>query len=230
MDQSTDQAASKTRIGRPPKHLFVDKRRTASIRLRETIRQKLLAASAASGEALCETGYRRVGRASPATWRTRTTRRRSDHRPLTATGETVSRAVAGDATHMPVLGLRDAARQAGVHRSSIHRAIRAGRLSATRTEGGDYAMTRPELFRVYPPWSERTRQGETLRAEQHATGPETAETDTTALRLRVATLEAEVRGLRDLTDILRRECDRWAAQAERLALAPPRRGWWLWRR
>jgi hypothetical protein len=74
-------------------------------------------------------------------------------------------------------------------------------------------------------------------AEQRAQPPET---DITALRVRVASLEGElqartteVRVLRELADTLRSECDRWAAQAERLALAPPqpaRRRWWPFRR
>jgi hypothetical protein len=33
-----------------------------------------------------------------------------------------------------------------------------------------------------------------------------------------------------MLDDVKAERDRWAAQAERLALAPPRRAWWLWRR
>src|SRR4051812_12882394 len=62
MDQSTDQAAPKpkARIGRPPKTLFADKRRPANIRLREPIREKLLAASAASGLSMSEEIERRV--------------------------------------------------------------------------------------------------------------------------------------------------------------------------
>jgi hypothetical protein len=144
---------------------------------------------------------------------------------------------------MAVLGLRDAARQVGVHRSSIHRAIRAGRLSATRTETGDYHIDPAELFRVYPPKPSVARQSETVRTEQDALSPETPETgETTALCVQIATLKAENAALRtlgererllleDALEHARSERDRWAAQAERLALAgPPRRSWWPWRR
>jgi len=72
---------------------------------------------------------------------------------------------------MAVLGLRDAARQVGMHRSSIYRAIRAGRLSATRTETGDYAIDPAELFRVYPPRPDVARQGETVRAASRSMPP-----------------------------------------------------------
>jgi hypothetical protein len=47
----------------------------------------------------------------------------------------------------------------------------------------------------------------------------------------VKALGAEVRLLREAVERLERDPDRWHAQAERLALAPPqRRGWWPWRR
>lgn len=53
----------------------------------------------------------------------------------------------------------------------------------------------------------------------------------------VAALETEVRLLRQMLDDMKAERadlkadrDGWKGQAERLALAPPRRAWWLWRR
>jgi hypothetical protein len=144
---------------------------------------------------------------------------------------------------MAVLGLRDAARQVGVHRSSIHRAIKAGRLSATRTETGDYAIDPAELFRAYPPRSDVARQGETVRAEQSAPTSETA--GETGLCIRVATLQAENEMLRAMAERERRlledalrearmDRDAWKGQAERLTLAAPvtsrPRRWWPWRR
>src|SRR3954464_3738036 len=138
-------------------------------------------------------------------------------------------------THMAALGLREAAQQVGLHRSSLFRAIRAGRLSAERTDGGDYLIDPAELFRVYPPRAERAQQSAQACPEQDA---QPAETDVTGLRVRIATLEgqvgtlsAELRAVRELADILRQECDRWHSQAERLALTgPARRPWWPWRR
>jgi C4-dicarboxylate-specific signal transduction histidine kinase len=64
--------------------------------------------------------------------------------------------------------------------------------------------------------------------------------ETGELRVRNAALEAEVRLLREMAESLRAERDRWAAQAERLALvgpqsvpaqsAVPQRSWWPWGR
>ena len=46
--------------------------------------------------------------------------------------------------------LREAAAEAGCSRSTIHRAIKSGRLSARRGEDGSYAIDPAELARVFP--------------------------------------------------------------------------------
>jgi hypothetical protein len=48
-----------------------------------------------------------------------------------------------------------------------------------------------------------------------------APADDTALKVRCASLEAEVRGLQQMVEELRRSREKWEAQAERLALTPP---------
>src|SRR3954454_6847834 len=60
---------------------------------------------------------------------------------------------------MPQFGLREAARQVGVTKSTIHRAVQHGRLSASRTESGGYAIDAPKLFRVYPPKASHRSDG-----------------------------------------------------------------------
>jgi hypothetical protein len=146
-----------------------------------------------------------------------------------------------------MLNLREAAELAGTTKSSIWRAIRAGRLSCTKDEYGGVHIDPAEIARVYPPKPPKPER----------VGPEqAAQTATDELRMRNAALEAEVRLLREMADSLKAERDRWAAQAERLALSPPivtppppkepapesprrsvptvivsRRGWsWPWRR
>ena len=47
--------------------------------------------------------------------------------------------------------LSGAATAAGMSRSTIFRAIKAGRISATRTEGGNFSIEPAELHRVFPP-------------------------------------------------------------------------------
>jgi excisionase family DNA binding protein len=132
------------------------------------------------------------------------------------------------------LSLREAAEQAGTSKSTIWRAIKSGRMSAARTDDGGFAIDPAELFRAFEP----------KRPEQHSEGQDTiptatpmapAATDETASR--IAALDAEVKGLRDLLaevrasrEELRQDRDIWRGQIERLALpAPipePRKAWW----
>jgi excisionase family DNA binding protein len=123
---------------------------------------------------------------------------------------------------MPGLSLREAAQQAGTSKSTILRAIQSGRLSAARTDEGGYSIDPAELCRVYPPRSEpdpsadrAAGQGGTLDAA-------------TELRIRNAQLEAGFNALKAILDAekkhleeIRADRDRWAAQAERLALPSP---------
>ena len=142
---------------------------------------------------------------------------------------------------MATFGLREAAQQAAVNKTTLIRAIRAGRLSASRTDGGGYSIDAAELFRVYPPRSDSAaQQGEERCGGQDA--PRVDTTDATELRIRNAQLEAELKALRTMSERERRmfedalqetkaQRDKWQQQAERLALAPPqRRAWWPWRR
>ena len=137
---------------------------------------------------------------------------------------------------MPGLSLREAAKEAGTSKSTILRAIQAGRLSARRTEEGGYAIDPAELFRVYPP----KRAGESA-PQSPAEAPERrAAGETVELQIRNAQLEAVVNALRAILETekqraeeIREDRDRWAAQAGRLALpapAQPRRSLFAFRR
>jgi hypothetical protein len=119
---------------------------------------------------------------------------------------------------MASLSLREAADAAGVSKSTLFRAIRAGRLSAARDHDGQFHVDPAELFRVYEPAnSERSAP---TRATPQVTTQDAPAPDT-ALAVRCASLEAEVQGLKQMVEELRRTRDKWEAQAERLALAPP---------
>jgi predicted DNA-binding protein YlxM (UPF0122 family) len=47
--------------------------------------------------------------------------------------------------------ITEAAKEAKVSRAAIHKAIKAGRLSATKNDDGNYLIDAAELFRVYQP-------------------------------------------------------------------------------
>jgi hypothetical protein len=149
---------------------------------------------------------------------------------------------------MPMLTLGEAARACGIPKSTISRAIKSGRLSAGRDDKGSYAIDPAELFRVYDPKSSEDATSATGGVSggvvQDTTGgvgaPGTGATPADyGVALRLAAAEAELRGLKEMVEELRRSRDKWEAQAERLTLTlpapqqvvqparvPERRGWW----
>ena len=135
---------------------------------------------------------------------------------------------------MAVLSLREAAEQAGTSKSTIWRAIRAGRLSAQRTDDGGFAIDPAELFRAFPPQQPEEERPSGQNATPSEAAPEwpvTPATDELAVKLAVA--EAELEGLKALLaevkanrDELRQDRDEWRGRAERLLAPPERRPWW----
>ncbi len=95
------------------------------------------------------------------------------------------------------LSLREAADEAAVSKSTILRAIRAGRLSAGRTDDGGYAIDPAELFRVYPP---------------HNGARDSTHHDGTAMHL-----QQLVDILREQLVETRADLDRWRSMAESVA-------------
>jgi hypothetical protein len=139
---------------------------------------------------------------------------------------------------MTTFSLRQAAQEAGTSKSTILRAIQSGRLSATRTDDGGYAIDPAELFRVYPP-KPAVDQDADRGVGQNALALTSA--GMTDLLVRQAQLEAALSGVQAILEAerrraeeLRTERDRWAAQAERLALPAPQAkkrssaGWSAW--
>ena len=130
--------------------------------------------------------------------------------------------------------LGEAARQSGISKSTLSRAIKDGKLSAVRSaDTGSYKIEQAELAR----YIEATA---VIRAtvEKPAETGATTQTATPLERAETAVFEAQIAGLKQVADLLREQLDdmkgqrdRWQQQAERLALpAPARRPWWPWRR
>src|SRR3954451_11510693 len=134
-----------------------------------------------------------------------------------------------------MLSLREAAELAGTSKSSILRAVKTGRLSATRNDQGEFKVDPAEVARVYDKGtaSHRGRRAVVNQGDaNHSASMDQGEPS------QVAALAAEIKVLRELitrldqdkTDLMRQR-DGWQGQAERLALAPPsKRSWWSWRR
>ncbi|MEE4210392.1 MAG: helix-turn-helix domain-containing protein [Parvularcula sp.] len=133
-----------------------------------------------------------------------------------------------------------AAKAVGMSTATITRAIKRGRISASKDETGSWRIDPAELHRVFPSVA---TQG---AVEDPVQGYETPIQDGD-LRLEVALLEERLRAaeaLKAMADELRaaaeRDRDAWRAQAERLTKALPapaietarsgRRRWWQpWR-
>src|SRR5262245_58955748 len=116
-----------------------------------------------------------------------------------------------------------AARATGLSKSTVYRAIRAGRISASRTDTGDYAIDPAELHRVFPPVDSETARSGTGTMKRNGTAAEPAD-----IALENARLAAEVAAsslvtalLRQQLDETRQDRDHWRGQAQRLVVLPP---------
>jgi hypothetical protein len=122
---------------------------------------------------------------------------------------------------MTTFSIRDAAREAGVSKTSILRAIQSGRISAPRKDDGGYAIEPAELFRVFPPKGTQGQEDSPGTRPTGQTVPPEGAPGTVHVDSRVAALEAEIQGLRELVrrlDLdkqdLRADRDAWKNQAE----------------
>src|SRR5690242_3271526 len=139
---------------------------------------------------------------------------------------------------MARIGLKQAAELTGRNQSTIHRAMKSGKLSFTVDDNGQRWIDPAELERwasqnpVRPDGSNEGMQGQStdlqlaeLRAQLEAE------------RIRVAGLQERLADKDAMVSDLREDRDRWRAQAERLVLTDQRepirpliRRWWPLRR
>ena len=139
-----------------------------------------------------------------------------------------------------MLTLGQAARLANTSKTTLTRAIKGGRLSATRRDDGGYEIDPAELSRVFTVTPETLATGSgygdvvhraTLERDPGATPTIVTLDAETVMRLAVA--EAELTGLKALLaevkasrDEMRADWDEWKGKAERLLAAPPSPPWW----
>jgi len=106
--------------------------------------------------------------------------------------------------------LQQAATATGKDRSTIQRAIKSGKISATTNEAGAYQIDPAELHRVFPPVA--NDEGKTVALQQTATALQ-GEIESENRELR-----AKVELLREMVDDLRGERDKEAEERRRLTL------------
>jgi excisionase family DNA binding protein len=105
-----------------------------------------------------------------------------------------------------MITLGEAARQCGISKGTISKAIKSGKLSATRNEDTSWSIDAAELARYVEANRHRFRS-ETFKPDQLEADPVTD------------VLVAELRGV--IAD-LRQDRDHWREQAQRLALLAPK--------
>ena len=129
---------------------------------------------------------------------------------------------------MTGLTLSQAAKALGKSKSTLNRAIKTGRLSATRNEDGTFSINPAELYRAFPEPSENARQERPREQERTA-----AQDDYGS---RISLLQQLLEREREAVADLKEERDRWRQQATSLLAnqeATPstqpiekRRRWW----
>ena len=123
------------------------------------------------------------------------------------------------ATHAE-LSLSQAAKATGKSKSTINRAIKNGKLSATRHDDGTYSIAASELFRAFP---NGTQEGSKWVDTQPPPEPNRTAT------IRIEALEAALQREREVNADLMADRDHWRQQATALLAAPPKRkSWWPW--
>ena len=137
--------------------------------------------------------------------------------------------------------LSQAAKETGKGKSSIHRAIKSGRLSAQRHEDGTYSINAAELFRAFPPAPPEPALEQSQEPYQEP--PVTPSAAEEVLRVRVEMLTIQLEREQETVADLRARLDAEAAERRRLtallthqeqkseplpASAPPPRRWFWW--
>src|SRR4051812_40279796 len=121
-------------------------------------------------------------------------------------------------SRMALVSLGQAAKLAGLGKTTLARAIKSGRLSATRRDDGGYQIDVSELERVYPlrAPADATSAMDTARGTvvHLATGDATG----SALAGEIEALRATATLMREQIVDLRTDRDHWRDQAKRLAL------------
>lgn len=116
------------------------------------------------------------------------------------------------------LTLRQAAEKCSKSRSTIHRALKSGKLSGGRDANGSWSIDPSELARVFP-WDEsEDGQRNAVKQGGDATGSNSA-----LLAVKIEMLEQQLERERDTVEDLRMRLDKAEERAFALSAPTPRR-------
>ena len=119
-----------------------------------------------------------------------------------------------------------AAKEAGVSKATLSRAIKSGKLSAKKNDKGGWDIDAAELFRVYP---RNTATGSSNGSMKQTVTPAETPPATDALQAQVDGLKAQLDLMRESIEDLKGQREGWQKQAEAaqrlLTDNRPKRGW-----
>lgn len=120
--------------------------------------------------------------------------------------------------------LNEAAKATGKSKTTIHRALKSGKISAVKRDNGAYAIEPAELHRVFPPVPVERHEERSNRNDEHQ------HNDQGTLRIQLETIEKERererQQLQEVITDLREDRDRWRQQATALLEDKRPRGFW----
>ena len=121
--------------------------------------------------------------------------------------------------------LNEAAKATGKSKTTIHRALKSGKVSAAKTDSGAYAIEPAELHRVFPPVPGERNAERSIRNDE-----EQPNNDAGTLRIQLESVEKERererQQLKETIADLREDRDRWRQQATALLEDKRPRGFW----
>lgn len=124
--------------------------------------------------------------------------------------------------------LSQAATATGKNKATIQRAIKSGKISATKNSSGAYDIDPSELHRIFPATAQRVAQHDISNDTQHYDNH--GETMQVKLNLFEAEREREREQLQATIDDLRTRLDRSEERVMALLPAPQKRSWLPWKR
>ena len=117
--------------------------------------------------------------------------------------------------------LNEAAKAVGKSKTTIHRAIKSGKMSASKLDSGAYAIDPSELHRVFQDGTmERNTRNDTEQAKT------TSGTDDIRLKILEKERERERQQLEETIADLREDRDKWRQQATALLEDKRPKGFW----
>jgi hypothetical protein len=144
-----------------------------------------------------------------------------------------------------MISMGKAARQLRVSKATLSKAIATGKLSANRNADGSYAIDPAELARYHAVHGHRFHAGESGQPSTDASTGNNTGSELVELRVLKRVAEERLAELKAALDDMRRERDRWQAQADewktqaqrQLATPAPAtpdpakpQSWWRWLR